>query len=134
MAASVRKGELAEVEENWITQRSEELLAVMGLLHRRDDLAKKLPYGEQRRLEIARALATDPKALLLDEPAAGTNQKEKSELMQLIRDIRDRFGVAIVLIEHDMKLVMACRSGSWCWTTGSPSRRGSRARIQTNRG
>src|SRR2546423_1710422 len=106
IAASVRKGELAEVEEKWITQRSEELLAVMGLLHRRDDLAKNLPYGEQRRLEIARALATDPKALLLDEPDAGTNQKEKSELMQLIRDIRDRFGVAIVLIEHDMKLVM----------------------------
>src|SRR6267143_2110114 len=102
IAASVRNGQLAEVEENWITQRSEELLGVMGLLHRRDDLAKNLPYGEQRRLEIARALATDPKALLLDEPAAGTNQKEKSELMQLIRDIRDRFGVAVVTIAQGL--------------------------------
>ncbi len=69
-------------------------------------MAKNLPYGEQRRLEIARALATNPQVLLLDEPAAGTNTKEKAELMQLIRDLRDRFGVAIVLIEHDMKLVM----------------------------
>ncbi|HWE25672.1 MAG TPA: ATP-binding cassette domain-containing protein, partial [Myxococcales bacterium] len=106
MAAAIRHGELARVEEDWIRDRAEELLAVMGLLHRRDDLAKNLPYGEQRRLEIARALATGPKALLLDEPAAGTNAKEKAELMQLIRSIRDRFGVAIVLIEHDMKLVM----------------------------
>ena len=106
MGAAVRKGQLAEVEEQWVAQRAEELLAVMGLLQRRDDLAKNLPYGEQRRLEIARALATGPRALLLDEPAAGTNAKEKVELMQLIRSIRDRFGVAVVLIEHDMKLVM----------------------------
>jgi branched-chain amino acid transport system permease protein len=106
LGAAVRKGQLAEVEEKWVAQRAEEMLSVMGLLHRRDDLAKNLPYGEQRRLEIARALATGPKALLLDEPAAGTNAKEKAELMQLIRSIRDRFGVAIVLIEHDMKLVM----------------------------
>ena len=104
--AALRHGELSLVEETWITERSEQLLAVLGLSHRRDDLARNLPYGEQRRLEIARALATNPKVLLLDEPAAGTNTKEKAELMQLIRDIRDRFGVAIVLIEHDMKLVM----------------------------
>ena len=78
----------------------------MGLSQRRDELAKNLPYGEQRRLEIARALATGPQVLLLDEPAAGTNTREKAELMELIRSIRDRFGVAIVLIEHDMKLVM----------------------------
>jgi branched-chain amino acid transport system ATP-binding protein len=106
MAAAVRHGELSRVEENWIAERSEELLEVMGLSARRDELAKNLPYGEQRRLEIARALATGPQVLLLDEPAAGTNQKEKGELMALIRSIRDRFGVAIVLIEHDMKLVM----------------------------
>jgi len=132
MAASVRKGELAEVEESWITQRSEELLAVMGLLHRRDDLAKNLPYGEQRRLEIARALATDPKALLLDEPAAGTNQKEKSELMQLIRDIRDRFGVAIVLIEHDMKLVMGVSERILVLDHGVTIAQGLPREIQTN--
>ena len=106
IAAAVRHGSLSEQEERWIAERAEELLEVMGLSPRRDELAKNLPYGEQRRLEIARALATGPQVLLLDEPAAGTNTREKSELMQLIRSIRDRFGVAIVLIEHDMKLVM----------------------------
>src|SRR5438552_7439578 len=132
IAASVRKGELAEVEESWITQRSEELLAVMGLLHRRDDLAKNLPYGEQRRLEVARALATDPKALLLDEPAAGTNQKEKAELMQLIRGIRDRFGVAVVLIEHDMKLVMGVSERILVLDHGVTIAQGLPREIQTN--
>ena len=106
MAAAVRQGALAEREEKWVAERSEELLEIMGLTQRRDELAKNLPYGEQRRLEIARALATGPQVLLLDEPAAGTNTREKGELMALIRSIRDRFGVAIVLIEHDMKLVM----------------------------
>src|SRR6266436_2369496 len=106
IAAAVRHGSLAEQEEKWVAERAEELLQIMGLSHRRDELAKNLPYGEQRRLEIARALATGPQVLLLDEPAAGTNTKEKVELMQLIRSIRDRFGVAIVLIEHDMRLVM----------------------------
>ena len=106
MAAAVRHGELSGVEEKWIEGRASELLEVMGLSARADELARNLPYGEQRRLEIARALATGPQVLLLDEPAAGTNTREKQELMQLIRSIRDRFGVAIVLIEHDMKLVM----------------------------
>jgi branched-chain amino acid transport system permease protein len=106
MAAAVRHGALAAQEEKWVAERSDELLGIMGLSQRRDELAKNLPYGEQRRLEIARALATGPQVLLLDEPAAGTNTREKGELMALIRSIRDRFGVAIVLIEHDMKLVM----------------------------
>jgi len=106
MAAAVRQGELSDQEEQWVAERTEELLEIMGLTHRRDELAKNLPYGEQRRLEIARALATGPQVLLLDEPAAGTNTREKTELMALIRSIRDRFGVAIVLIEHDTKLVM----------------------------
>jgi branched-chain amino acid transport system ATP-binding protein len=93
-------------DEARITRRAEEFLDVMGLSHRRDELAKNLPYGEQRRLEIARALATGPKVLCLDEPAAGMNSAEKVELMQLIRSIRDQFGIAILVIEHDMKLVM----------------------------
>ena len=93
-------------EEARILARAEEYLAVMGLGHRRDELSRNLPYGEQRRLEIARALATGPNVLCLDEPAAGMNTAEKVELMQLIRSIRDRFGIAILVIEHDMKLVM----------------------------
>jgi branched-chain amino acid transport system ATP-binding protein len=84
-----------------------ELLRTFNLESRADELAKNLPYGDQRRLEIARALATRPKILLLDEPAAGMNPNEKIELMGLIRFIRDRFRVGIWLIEHDMKLVMS---------------------------
>ncbi len=93
-------------DEARITVRAEEYLAVMGLSHRRDALAKNLPYGEQRRLEIARALATGPKVLCLDEPAAGMNASEKVALMELIRKIRDQFSLAILVIEHDMRLVM----------------------------
>ena len=93
-------------EEARIVARAEEFLAVMGLVHRRDEIARNLPYGEQRRLEIARALATGPRVLCLDEPAAGMNAGEKTELMQLIRELRDRFALAILVIEHDMRLVM----------------------------
>jgi branched-chain amino acid transport system ATP-binding protein len=93
-------------EEARVRREAEEYLAVMGLAHRRDELAKSLPYGEQRRLEIARALATRPRVLCLDEPAAGMNASEKSALMDLIRRIRDQFGLAILVIEHDMRLVM----------------------------
>ena len=92
--------------ERAVDLRSRELLAVFNLSSRAREQAKILPYGDQRRLEIARALATAPQVLLLDEPAAGMNPQEKRELMDLIHFIRDRFGVAIVLIEHDMKLVM----------------------------
>jgi branched-chain amino acid transport system ATP-binding protein len=83
-----------------------ELLATLGLDREANRIAKNLPYGGQRRLEIARALATQPTILLLDEPAAGMNPQEKAELMGLIRFLRDRFRVGIWLIEHDMKLVM----------------------------
>jgi branched-chain amino acid transport system ATP-binding protein len=84
-----------------------ELLRTLKLADRADSPAASLPYGDQRRLEIARALATRPKLLLLDEPAAGMNPQEKMDLMQLIRFIRDHFKVGIWLIEHDMKLVMS---------------------------
>ena len=93
-------------EERRILERAEGYLEVMGLSTRRDETARSLPYGEQRRLEIARALATGPKVLCLDEPAAGMNASEKTELMALIRSIRDRFGVAVLVIEHDMRVVM----------------------------
>ena len=89
-----------------MVERSLELLDLLGIAHRRDEAAKSLPYGDQRRLEIARALATEPKVLLLDEPVAGMNTNEKLEMRALIQKLRDTFGVAILLIEHDMGLVM----------------------------
>ena len=91
--------------EKEIEERALELLNVMGLEEERDVIASNLPYGKQRKLEIARALATAPKLLLLDEPAAGMNPSETAELMTNIRRIRDTFQIAVMLIEHDMKLV-----------------------------
>jgi branched-chain amino acid transport system ATP-binding protein len=93
-------------EENAIIERSLDLLDVLGIAHRAGEQAKSLPYGDQRRLEIARALATEPKVLLLDEPVAGMNTLEKQEMRGLIESLRTRFDVAILLIEHDMGLVM----------------------------
>jgi branched-chain amino acid transport system ATP-binding protein len=94
------------VSERAVNERCMELLTVFGLADKRSEQAASLPYGDQRRLEIARALGTEPKVLLLDEPAAGMNPKEKAELMELIHFVRDKFHVAVLLIEHDMKLVM----------------------------
>ncbi len=88
-----------------IRKRAEEMLAFVGLHEERDQLASSLPYGDQRRLEIARALATEPKLLLLDEPAAGMNPYETEGVLELIRKIESQ-GISILLIEHDMKLVM----------------------------
>jgi branched-chain amino acid transport system ATP-binding protein len=93
-------------EEGAILRRSEELLDAFGLGSYRDAEARSLPYGEQRRLEIARTLATEPKLLLLDEPAAGMNPQETEALMHLVRDVRDRYHLTVLLIEHDMKVVM----------------------------
>lgn len=92
-------------EENAMRAEVESLLNEVGLLDVKDELATSLPYGKQRRLEIARALATNPTLLLLDEPAAGMNPNETEELMETIEIVRKRFGVTVLLIEHDMKLV-----------------------------
>ena len=92
--------------EKRITEKAMELLEICGLADKANELAASLPYGRQRKLEIARALATDMKLLLLDEPAAGMNPTETAELLACINTIRERFGVAILLIEHDMSLVM----------------------------
>ena len=92
--------------EKQITEKAMELLEICGLADKANELASSLPYGRQRKLEIARALATDMKLLLLDEPAAGMNPTETAELLACINTIRERFGVAILLIEHDMSLVM----------------------------
>lgn len=91
--------------EKQMTEEAMELLKVFGLEDEADTLAANLPYGKQRKLEIARALATKPKLLLLDEPAAGMNPNETQELMNTIRFVRDHFDMTILLIEHDMKLV-----------------------------
>jgi branched-chain amino acid transport system ATP-binding protein len=93
-------------EEAAITERAVELLTMLGIGHRIGEQAKSLPYGDQRKLEIARALATEPKVLLLDEPVAGMNTLEKQEMRALIQELRATFDVAILLIEHDMGLVM----------------------------
>ncbi|MBS5873117.1 MAG: ABC transporter ATP-binding protein [Clostridiales bacterium] len=93
-------------EEKEISEKAHALLEVIGLNDKAYEMARNLPYGQQRKLEIARALATSPKVLLLDEPAAGMNPTETKELMETIRLIRDKFGLSILLIEHDMSFVM----------------------------
>jgi branched-chain amino acid transport system ATP-binding protein len=93
-------------EEQHILERSEALLGSFGLTKYASSEARSLPYGEQRRLEIARTLATEPKLLLLDEPAAGMNGPESEALMKLILDVRERHKLTVLLIEHDMKVVM----------------------------
>jgi branched-chain amino acid transport system ATP-binding protein len=100
------RGKKVASEEQDIEGRVLELLGIFGLATHRDMPCRSLPYGGQRRLEIVRALATRPKLLLLDEPAAGMNPTEKAELMNLIRFVQEKFGLAVLLVEHDMKVVM----------------------------
>jgi len=93
-------------EEKDFDKKTDELLEIFGLLDVGYEHARSLPYGEQRKVEIVRALATSPQLLLLDEPAAGMNPTEKVELMSLIKMVKDKFKISILLIEHDMKVVM----------------------------
>jgi branched-chain amino acid transport system ATP-binding protein len=93
-------------QEMRVRQKASDLLRFVGLAGKGDELARNLPYGDQRRVEIARALASDPRLILLDEPTAGMNPQESLEAMNLFRQIRDELGVTVVLIEHDMKVVM----------------------------
>jgi branched-chain amino acid transport system ATP-binding protein len=95
-------------DEAATARRVEELLDLFNLRRFRDAPAKSLPYGEQRRLEIVRCLATRPKLLLLDEPAAGMNPSEKVELIRLIQQVKSQFGLSVLLVEHSMKVVMGC--------------------------
>jgi branched-chain amino acid transport system ATP-binding protein len=118
--------------ERAIDARANRLLDLFGLNDKRAMAAKNLPYGDQRRLEIARALATGPKLLLLDEPAAGMNPHEKNELMNLIRFIRDQFEIAILLIEHDMKLVMSVCEQITVLDHGETIACGTPAEVQKN--
>ncbi len=114
MHKDIRYGSLSAIlrlpsyykEEERVEREARELLKVVGLYEKRNERADNLPYGEQRRLEIARALAARPRILFLDEPAAGMNPQETASLTQLIHQIRNDFRITIVLIEHDMSLVM----------------------------
>jgi branched-chain amino acid transport system ATP-binding protein len=106
LLGAIFKPKSVVAEEAKAEARARELLAFVGLEGMENELGKNLPYGKQRLLEIARALAAEPKLLLLDEPAAGMNPKETEEMTALIRRIRDELGVTILLIEHDMRVVM----------------------------
>ncbi|MEP6994111.1 MAG: ABC transporter ATP-binding protein [Acidobacteriota bacterium] len=117
-------------EEDRVDRESVELLKIFKLDHLADERAKNLPYGSQRRLEIARAMATAPRLLLLDEPAAGMNHQEANELMDLIRWVRDHFGMAILLVEHNMKVVMGICETVHVLDYGSTIAIGAPAQIQ----
>jgi branched-chain amino acid transport system ATP-binding protein len=106
LADAILRTERLKQEEKAIEGDALELLKIFNLDKRAHELALNLPYGSQRRLEIARALATNPKVLLLDEPAAGMNPQESIELMYLIRSVRDKFKITVLLVEHNMKVVM----------------------------
>ena len=109
-----------------------ELLSIFDMEHLANDQAGSLPYGAQRRMEIVRALATNPKLLLLDEPAAGMNPEETLALMDLIREIRDRFDLTVLIIEHHMDLVMNVSDRIFVLNFGKPLAEGTPAEIQSN--
>ena len=119
-------------QEKAARERARELLSIFHMEHMAKMKAGSLPYGAQRRLEIIRALATEPKLLLLDEPAAGMNPSETAELMENIRQIRDTFQIAILLIEHDMNLVMNICEGICVLNFGRSIAKGSPEDIQSN--
>ena len=123
---------LARKEERKALEEALSLLEYVGLLHRKDELARNLPYGEQRKLEIARALALKPKLLLLDEPAAGMNPKETEALLEFILKIRSEMGLTILLIEHDMRLVMRISDRIAVLDYGSKIAEGKPEEVRTN--
>ena len=129
LSAALRLNRKEEAEQR---RHVEELLDAVGLLDVRNELATSLPYGKQRRLEIARALATEPKLLLLDEPAAGMNPQETDELTAFIGEIRDKFHLTVFLIEHHMDLVMDISDRIYVLDFGKLIAEGTPAEIQNN--
>ncbi|MBI5651980.1 MAG: ABC transporter ATP-binding protein [Chloroflexi bacterium] len=119
-------------EEKRVTRRARELLEFVGLKGRENELAKNLAYGSQRRLEIARALATDPKLLLLDEPTAGMNPQENAEMVGFIRRLRDELKLTILLIEHHMKVVMTISDRVTVLDFGEKIAEGTPTEVQKN--
>ena len=132
MAGLLRNKEFL-AEEKKIEKESMSLLELFHLDNKAHLIAKNLPYGEQRKLEMARALATEPKLLLLDEPAAGMNPTETKELTELIHFIRDQFNIAIILIEHDMRLVMEIAEKIFVLDYGNLIAKGSASEIQNDK-
>ena len=126
------RGASFRADEAEVTARAEELLEIFNLRRFRDAPARSLPYGEQRRLEIVRGLATRPRLLLLDEPAAGMNPTEKVELVRLIQQIQRQFNLSILLVEHSMKVVMNCCQRIAVLDYGVKIAEGAPAAIQSN--
>lgn len=131
LASFLRLPKYYQSEEE-LRQKALDLLAIFNLETEVDTLAKNLPYGQQRRLEIVRALATKPKILFLDEPAAGMNPQETAELTELIRKIKDEFNITIMLIEHDMSLVMEVTERIYVLEYGRLIAQGTPDEIKTN--
>jgi len=121
-----------DAKEKEMTERAQDFLAIFKLEDIQNELAKNLPYGQQRRVEIARALASNPRLLLLDEPAAGMNPKEIVTLMELIHFIRDRFNLTILLIEHQMRVVMGICEHITVMDFGQVIARGTPKEIQSD--
>jgi branched-chain amino acid transport system ATP-binding protein len=119
-------------QEDHVRQKASDLLQFVGLAGKGDEVSRNLPYGDQRRVEIARALASDPKLLLLDEPTAGMNPNESADAMQLFRRIRDELGVTVILIEHDMRVVMGISEHISVLDYGEKIAEGTPAEIQAN--
>ena len=119
-------------EEGRNYKKAHELLGFVGLEDRADDLSKNLPYGDQRRLEMARALGADPMLLLLDEPTAGMNPQETNAMMRFIQKIRDEFGLTVLLIEHDMRVVMGISDRVTVLDQGAKISSGSPREVQKN--
>jgi branched-chain amino acid transport system ATP-binding protein len=119
-------------EEAWAEEEARRLLGVVGLAGKGDLVARNLPYGDQRRLEIARALASRPRLLLLDEPTAGMNPAEKAVMIDFVRDIRDQVGVTVLMIEHDMRVVMTISEAVTVMDFGEKIAEGSPTEIQRN--
>lgn len=126
------KSKRARTEEKQMIEEAEALLKKVDLFENRDDLATSLPYGKQRHLEIARALATHPKILLLDEPAAGMNPQESDELMHFVGRIRDEFDLSILMIEHHMQVVMGICEHIYVLNYGGQIADGTPEEIQNN--
>jgi branched-chain amino acid transport system ATP-binding protein len=132
VSAAIFRTRTHTAEERRVDRESRELLKIFHLDHLADEKARNLPYGSQRRLEIARAMATSPRLMLLDEPAAGMNPQESNELMDLIRWIRDHYGMAVLLVEHNMKVVMGICETVHVLDYGSTIAVGPPAEIQSN--